>query len=226
MKYYPVFLNLNGKQALVVGGGIVAERKIEILLDCGALIDIISKKLTDKLNEFLESGKICRIGESFKENHLDNVFLVIAATNDERLNHKISNIAQTRGLLVNAVDQPADCNFIVPSILRKGDLLIAISTSGKSPSLAKKIRRDLEPQFGDEYASFLTLMGRIRDKILAKKLPQNENSQIFHEIANSDTLKALSHNDWEQVESILKRILPRDLITDDFLKGLIHRRGE
>jgi precorrin-2 dehydrogenase/sirohydrochlorin ferrochelatase len=125
--------------------------------------------------------------------------------------------------LINAVDQPADCNFIVPSIVKRGDLSIAISTSGKSPALARKIRKELEEQFGNEYETFLILMGRLRERVLSKGLLQKENSRIFHEIVNSGVLNALARDDWEEVEAILKKILPKDVdtkgILDDFVKS-------
>jgi len=211
MSYYPIFVELEGKTALVVGGGSVARRKVETLLEHGASINIISRELTDKLKELIEGGKIRKIGEDFKDEHLDGVFAVFAATDDKQLNHKISESAQKRGLFVNAVDQPADCNFIVPSIVKRGDLSIAISTSGKSPALAKKIRKELETQFGSEYETFLILMGRLREEILSKGFSQEENSRIFHEIVNSDILNALAEDDWKAVESTLRKIVPKDV---------------
>jgi precorrin-2 dehydrogenase/sirohydrochlorin ferrochelatase len=151
MGYYPVALDLNGKSVLVVGGGNVAERKVESLLAYNALIHIISRDLTYKLQSLVESGKIHRIDESFTEKHLEGILMVVAATDNKELNHRVSECAVKKGLLINAVDQPADCNFFFPSVVKKGDLSIAISTSGKSPALAKRIREELEIQFGNEF---------------------------------------------------------------------------
>ena len=214
MSYYPVFIELEGKTVLVVGGGKVAQRKVETLLKFGASIHIVSKGLTHKLKKLVESKKIHHIGEEFKDEHLDGAFLAIAATDDKLLNQKISKNARMRNLLINAVDQPSDCNFIVPSIINRGDLLIAISTSGKSPALAKRIRKDLEAQFGSEYEVFLTLMGRLRTDILSLGFSQKENSRIFNEIVDSGILNFMEKGDWEGVESALRRILPRDLALD------------
>lgn len=225
MSYYPIFLELEGKIALVIGGGRVSERKIETLLSYGASIDIVSKKLTDKLKGLVEVGRIRHLGEEFREAYLDSAFLVVAATDDKQLNHKVSERARERGLLVNAVDQPADCNFIVPSVVKRGDLLIAISTSGKSPALSKKIRRELERQFGREYETFLPLMGRLRKEILSKGLSQKENRRIFHEIVDSEILDALARNDLKAVESILRQILPEDLVIKEVLNDNVHSRG-
>ncbi|MBW2096406.1 MAG: bifunctional precorrin-2 dehydrogenase/sirohydrochlorin ferrochelatase [Deltaproteobacteria bacterium] len=157
MSYYPIFLNLSYKKALVVGGGLVAQRKVETLLEHGASTSVVSQKLTVRLKELAEEKKIQYLGPEFSEEYLDDMFLVIAATDDQELNHRVSLCAQERGLLVNAVDQPEDCNFIVPSIVRRGDLQVAISTSGKSPALARKLRQELEVQFGEEYEKLLSL---------------------------------------------------------------------
>jgi len=223
MTYYPIFLDLKGKKILVVGGGNVAERKIEALLDCGAKINIVSNELTDKLKNLVEVYGIRHLNEEFSEKHLEGIFLVIAATNDKQLNHKVSKIAKKMGLLINAVDQLPDCNFIVPSIVKRGDLLIAISTSGKSPALAQKIRKQLDTQFGSEYEAFLVLMGRVRKEMLSKGLSQEENSRIFHEIVESDVLDALLRDDLKRVESILRRILPEDVVLEECLKCLMNR---
>ena len=211
MSFYPVFIELEGQKVLVVGGGRVAQRKVETLLQFGASIQIISRDLTHKLKELVKAKEIHHIGEEFRDEHLDNAFLVIAATYDKQLNQKISESARKRHMLINAVDQPADCNFIVPSIVNRGNLLIAISTSGKSPAFAKKIRKQLEAQFGNEYEVFLTLMGRLREDVLSMGLSQSDNSRIFHEIVDSDILKFLARDDWEGVESALKHILPGEL---------------
>jgi len=211
MSYYPIFLQLEGMTALVVGGGGVAQRKVETLLAFGAKICIVSKELAPGLNRLADNGTIRFLGEEMQDAFFDDVSLVIAATDDAELNHQVSERARRRGLLVNAVDQPADCTFIVPSIVRKGDLMIAISTSGKSPALSKKIRKRLDAQFGDEYADFLSLMGDLRKALLAVKLPQPENSRIFHEIVESGILEALARRDLVFVEAALRQILPAEV---------------
>ena len=221
MAYYPVFIELEGETVLVVGGGEVARRKIESLLECGAFIHIVSKELIDKLKGLVKTGVIRHLGEEFRDEHLDEAFLVIAATDDKRLNHEISHIARRRGILINAVDQPADCSFIVPSVVRRGDLLMAISTSGKSPALARKIRKMLDSQFGSEYGAFLILMGRLRREILSKGFSQDQNRRIFQEIVDSDILEALAREDWSRVESTLKAILPEEVAIVDCLKALV-----
>ncbi len=224
MSYYPVFLDLDRKAVLVVGGGKVAERKVESLLAHGAMINIISLELTNKLELLVESGKIRRIDKAFTARHLKGVFMVVAATDNKELNHRVSESALKKGLLINAVDQPVDCNFFFPSIVKKGDLTIAISTSGKSPALSKRIRERLEIQYGNEYKPFLILMGLIRKDILSLNLSQEENSRIFHEIVDSCILKALADGDWEKVDIALSEILRKHISTHGILEKV--RRAE
>jgi precorrin-2 dehydrogenase/sirohydrochlorin ferrochelatase len=205
--YYPIFLNLKGKRTVVVGGGMVAQRKIDTLLEHGADVHVISRALTPELDREVKGGRVKHVGEEFSEAHLDGAFMVIAATDDADLNRRVSRAAQKRGLLINAVDQPDDCNFIVPSSLTRGDLRIAISTSGKSPAMARKVREDLERQFGNEYESFLNLMGRMRKEIIARRLSQKENSRIFRELIDSSILEAIGRDAWEEAASALSDIV-------------------
>ena len=217
MSYYPILIQLKGMKAVVVGGGVVAQRKIDTLLAYHADVHVISRELTPKLRKYLEEQRIKLCGHEFEDSHLDGAFVVIAATDDPLLNRRVSKKASARGLLVNAVDQPTDCNFIVPSVLRRGDLLVAVSTSGKSPAFAKKIRLELEGQFGDEYGSFLVLMGRLREEILEKELSQDENKQIFHQLVNSPILDAIAEKDWNEVATILNRIMHTEKSAEDVI---------
>ncbi|MDB9822885.1 bifunctional precorrin-2 dehydrogenase/sirohydrochlorin ferrochelatase [Deltaproteobacteria bacterium] len=222
MSYYPILVDLKGKKAVVVGGGIVAQRKIEALLECGADVYVISPALTPELQKHLEEEKITLQGREFSRDYIQGAFLVIAATDDPELNHRVSEFAREKGVLVNAVDQPSDCDFIVPSVIRRGDLLIAASTSGKSPAMAKRIREKLSSQFGNEYADFLVLMGRIRKDVLSRGLSQDENSRIFHELVDSNIIESIRRKDWKEVASDLERILgmrisPENVI--DYIKA-------
>lgn len=216
MSFYPVFVQLEGKKVVVVGGGNVAYRKVLALLECGAAIHLAGRELTQALREMVENKEIHFLGYEFSEDSLENAFMVIAATDDKELNHDISTCARKKGVLVNAVDQPPDCDFIVPSILKRGDLQIAISTSGKSPALARRIRKRLEAQFGEEYETFLAMMGRLRKEILSMGLPQKENSRIFQKIVDSDLLEDFSDGFSRRMEEYLKNVLPEQVN----LKGL------
>ncbi|MDY6971906.1 MAG: bifunctional precorrin-2 dehydrogenase/sirohydrochlorin ferrochelatase [Thermodesulfobacteriota bacterium] len=221
MSYYPIFVDLDGKKVLVVGGGRIAQRKAVTLIEFGALIHLVSDDLTSKLKELVEEGEITYLGTRFRDQDLDGAFLVVAATDDTGLNRRISASARGRGILINAVDQPSDCSFIVPSIVKRGNLVIAVSTSGKSPALAKKIRKELERQFGGEYETFLIVMERLRKEILRKGLSQEENSRIFHKIIDSSSFKAVAQGEWDRLESILCQILPEGMVVEDIFKDLV-----
>ena len=217
MSYYPIFIDLQGKKAIVVGGGTVAQRKIETLLECGAVVHVVARQLTPALSRYVEEGKIRLMGHEFRESYLNGASVVIAATDDPLINHQVSMNAREKGLLINAVDQPSDCNFIVPSVLRRGDLLIAVSTSGKSPALAKNVRETLEKKFGSEYELLLNLMGHLRKEILSRGLSQAENRRIFHKLVDSYLLKAIDDKNWNEAASIINRIIDTKLSSDDIL---------
>jgi len=216
-RYYPIFLDLEGKKVLVVGGGKVAQRKIETLIEHGALVQVISRKLDPHIASMAEKGLIQYAGQDFSESLLDGVFLVIAATSDASLNRLVSDKAQQKGLLVNAVDQPSECNFIVPSVLRRGDLVVAVSTSGKSPAFARKVREDLEKRFGDEFELFLTLMGNLRERILSQGLSQELNRELFEKLVASHILASIRDDDWERAASIVGEVLGRSFSPEEIM---------
>jgi precorrin-2 dehydrogenase / sirohydrochlorin ferrochelatase len=223
-RYYPILVDLRGRKVLVVGGGRVAHRKIITLLQHGASVEVAARDLDPPLADLAEQGLIGYRGREFSEDHLDGVFLVIAATSDAMLNHRVSEAAHSRGLLVNAVDQPSDCNFIVPSILRRGDLIVSVSTSGKSPAFARKIREDLEEHFGDEFESFLAIMGRLRERVLSLGLPQEQNKEIFEKLVASGLLSCLREKDWEAAASIVTEILGRPFASEEIMPYMRSRK--
>ncbi len=207
MKYYPAFLDLRGKKVLVVGGGLVAQRKIDTLLECEAAVSVVAKDLTPVLKRYVEEGRVRFSGTEFEDVHMQGARLVIAATDDQDLNRRVSLLARENGVLVNAVDQPPDCTFIVPSILRRGDLVIAVSTSGKSPALARRLRERLDRMFGPEYEPYLLLLGRLRDEILAGSLPSVERAEVFRSLVHSDLPDWIRIGEWERVASTLNKAL-------------------
>jgi precorrin-2 dehydrogenase/sirohydrochlorin ferrochelatase len=217
MPYYPILVDLKDKKTVVLGGGQVALRKIAALLECGADVNVVSRDLTTELQDLLTKGKIRLLDREFREDYLEGAFLVIASTDDPELNQRVSEIAREKGILVNAVDQPADCTFIVPSVIKRGDLLIAVSTSGKSPAMAKRIRERLSSQFGWEYGGFLLLMGKLRKEILSKGLTPEVNSRVFHELVDSPILDLIKRKDWNGVAEHLERILHIRISPEDVM---------
>ncbi len=163
MAGYPVVLNVCGRRCLVVGGGLVAWRKGQGLLLCGACVRIVAPSVVPELEEQAEKGQVEIIRRPFESEDLGDMFLVISATGDEVVNRRVAREAGARGILVNVVDQPDLCSFTVPAVLRRGDLTLAISTDGKSPAFARKIRDRLAGEFGPEYGPYVDFLGRMRD---------------------------------------------------------------
>ncbi len=217
MPYYPIFLDLRNKSVLVVGGGEVAERKILNLLKYGCNIHVVSHELTPQLEKLVAENKIQHIPEHSLNDAMSKACMVIAATDDPVVNRQIASRAKERGLLFNAVDQPRDCNFIMPSIVRSGDLQIAISSGGKSPALTKKIRKEMQTQFGPEYGSFVELLGILRAEVLARSDASSENKRTFENLVNSDLLELIRKGDIDGVKSTLKSILGESLPVDDIV---------
>jgi siroheme synthase-like protein len=165
--YYPVFLNIRGKKCLVVGGGAVALRRVEALLEHGAHVTAVSPCVTDGIRELAADGKVALVSEKYQTHNLQGMTLVIAATDDPATNRRVAREAAGRRIPVNVVDAPELCNFIVPAVVRRGDLTIAVSTGGESPALARKMRVQLEKQFGEEYAVLTRLVGDVRREMKA-----------------------------------------------------------
>jgi precorrin-2 dehydrogenase/sirohydrochlorin ferrochelatase len=160
---FPVLISLAGKNCLIIGGGQVAERKIADLLNYGANICVVCPHARDKVKQWADQGLICWHTREFVTNDLDSVYMVFVATNNRHLNQTIVLQCRQRGILVNAVDDPPNCDFYVPAILRRDSLVIGISTEGKSPMFAKKLRLQLEELIGEEYGQFVEILGNQRD---------------------------------------------------------------
>lgn len=198
--FYPIYINLNQQTCLVVGGGHVAERKVQALLDSGARVKVVSPVLTEQLRHWVAAGAVEYIDREYQSHDLPGAFLVISATDREAVNQQVANDCFKQGILVNVVDDPPKCNFYVPSVVRRGALSIAVSTNGRSPLLAAKIRRQLERQFGPEYGEFLELMGEVRREVLSRVADGDERRVIFEELVNSDILTLLKEKKYDQVK--------------------------
>lgn len=164
LKNYPIMLRLEGKRAVVVGGGKVAEQKVGSLIGTGAEIVVISPEVTEELERLAAGGTIKWKKKSYSEDDIQGAFLVFAATNDKTVNHLVSRSADAHQL-VNIVDNPQDSDFHVPSHFERGRLSIAVSTGGASPSLAKKLREQLEAQYDETYEEYLEFLFSAREWI-------------------------------------------------------------
>jgi len=160
--YFPAFLDLRGRRCLVVGGGPIAERKVLALLDCGARVCVVSPVATRALAALALAGRLDHRPRPFRPADLRGCALAVAASGREAVDRAVARAARARRVLLNAVDRPALCDLILPSVLRRGELQIAVSTGGRSPALARQIRQRLEPLFGPEYAALVERAGRER----------------------------------------------------------------
>ncbi|MCL6628100.1 MAG: bifunctional precorrin-2 dehydrogenase/sirohydrochlorin ferrochelatase [Armatimonadetes bacterium] len=198
MPHYPVNLDLRGRKCIVVGGGNVAERKVRVLLDFDANVIVVAPQLTIGLEEMADAGKIEHINEPFRPEFLQEAFLAIAATDDRETNSAVSSKAQELGVLVNVVDDPELCTFLVPAIVRRGNVVISISTSGKSPILAKQIKEKVESCIGPEYQYLADMLGALRDEIKAKYEDSAERKLAYQRILDSEVLDLLAQGKHEE----------------------------
>ncbi len=182
-KYYPIFLKIEQRLCVVVGGGAVAERKVKGLLEAGARVKVIAPEVTEELANLATQGQIELHQRPFQTGDLEGAWLVFAATNQRETQEAVSQEAQKKSIPCNIADDPQGSSFIVPSVVRRGRLQIALSTSGASPAVARRLREQLEDLFGPEYEEFLALMARWRREILNQDLPPEKRRQIFELLA-------------------------------------------
>ncbi|MBU4259266.1 MAG: bifunctional precorrin-2 dehydrogenase/sirohydrochlorin ferrochelatase [Proteobacteria bacterium] len=218
MRYYPVSLDMQNRKCLVVGGGSVGARKVMTLLECGAIVTVVSPDVTGKLLDLAEKKMIELKKRPYEPSDIDGIFLVIGATDNEELNWQINKDAERQNKLCNIADRPEACNFILPSIVNRGNLVIAISTSGKSPAFAKKMRQDLEKQFGEEYDEFLELMGAIRKKALSEKHEPEAHKNLFEQLINRGLVDMIRNHDEERINSLLLEIFGEGYRFEELMK--------
>ena len=187
---FPMFMKLAGKQCLVVGAGKVGEPKIGGLIDTGARIHVVAISTSDQVREWADVGKIELALRPFSTGDLDGKFLAVAATASRSLNELVYREAQQRGVLCNVVDVPELCDFFYPAVVRRGDLQIAISTAGQSPSLAQRLRQQLEHQFGEGYAAWVEQLGATRRLVLASDLDKETKLELLHSLASREAFEA------------------------------------
>ena len=194
-RLFPAFLKLAGRRVLVVGAGKVGESKIADLLDTGAIIKMVALQANDAVREWAQSGAIELEERAFVTNDLRNCFLVVAATSSPILNELLFFEARRQGVLCNVVDVPEKCDFYYPAVVKRGDLQIAISTAGQSPSLAQRLRRQLERQFGPAYAEWVAQLGATRRDVLKSNLAPEQKSELLKSLASQAAFDAMeAHN--------------------------------
>ena len=193
---YPAILLLDGRLAVVIGGGPVAERKVRTLREAGAKVRLVSDGVTRRLRDLADSGEIELVERRYARGDLVGAVVAVAATDDEEVNRGVYAEATEAGIPVNVVDNTALCTFIAPSIVRQGDLVVAISTGGAAPALAVRIRERLEREFGEEYARFLELTAELRETV---DIPgdQDDRAKAWYRVIDSDVLDLVRGGDME-----------------------------
>lgn len=185
-RLFPAFLNVRGRRCLIVGGGAIAEQKAAGLLSAGANLHLASPQATAGIQELADTGRLVWSSRAFLPSDLDGVFLVVAATADRAVNEAVFREADSRGVLCNAVDDPDHCHFQYPAVVRRGDLQIAISTAGRSPALAQRLRMELEAQFGAEYEPWVEWLGRVRQLLFRRNLEQQQRKTLLRRIVGRE----------------------------------------
>jgi len=194
-RLFPAFLKLADRRVLVVGAGKAGESKIADLLDTGATIKVLALRANETVHEWARSGLVELEERAFATNDLRNCFLVVAATSSPILNELVFFEARRRGVLCNVVDVPEKCDFYYPAVVKRGDLQIAISTAGQSPSLAQRLRHQLERQFGPAYAEWVAQLGATRRDVLKSNLAPEQKSELLKSLASQAAFDAMeAHN--------------------------------
>ena len=218
VRYYPLYFDLKGKTCVVVGGGAVAERKAARLVECGADTVVVSEDLTPELASMEREGKIRRFPDVYRPKYLEDAFIVIGATDRDEVNERVFADARRLGILVNVVDDPARCDFIVPSVVTRDDLVIAVSTGGKSPLLARRIREELEAWYGPEYGTLLSLLGRLRGAIVQGQGDSDDRRKKFESLLDAGLLEYIRKGDWNKVKELVRAITGEEVDMAEYKK--------
>lgn len=203
MKYYPVLLDVAARSCLVIGGGTVAARKVESLLDVAAVVTVVCPWAGAEITAWAAAGRLTWWRREYRAGDLAGCFLAYAATDDECLHERLAADARAAGVLLNVVDRPQWCDFIVPSVARRGDLVVAVSTSGRSPAMARRVRRDIEAMLVPEYECAIALFAGLRHHLAQLGWSFERRRDVFERLLDADLLGALQRADGAGVDRLL-----------------------
>ena len=204
MVFYPINLNIKDKKCVVIGGGIIATRKIKSLLVAQAQVLVISPQVTSIIQTLIDNQKINYIARDYQAGDIKGCFLVICATNNKKVNKMIAEEAESLGLLFNVIDDSTDSNFTVPAVIRRNDLLLTVSTNGKSPAVAKQIKAELSLIYGEEYGYFLNLIAKYRQELKTKVKTSKKRECFWRDNLNKDILTLLKEGKLDEAEAKIK----------------------
>jgi precorrin-2 dehydrogenase/sirohydrochlorin ferrochelatase len=198
--YYPAFLNVAGRQCVIVGGGKVAERKCLDLLKAGARVTIISPGITRTLQRYREKGHLKHICRNYRKGDIRSALIVIVATDSDATNGQVAADAARAGVLLNVVDNPSRCTFIAPSVLTRGPLTIAISTGGASPAMARTIRKEIEQRYGAEVSAYLRFVEGVRRRALRELSDKGERERFLKGLASDEMMALLRRRGFQEAK--------------------------
>jgi precorrin-2 dehydrogenase len=211
VSYYPVFLDLRGRRALVVGGGPVADQKVARLLRAGAEVTVVAPRAVESLVRLAEGGRLALFTRAYSPDDMRGIDLAIAATNDAGVNRGVSADARRSGVLVNVVDGPEQSSFIAPAILERGALQVAVSTSGASPSFAAFVRDRLAAEIGPEYEAALRVLRSVRERLRAEARPAAERKRVLASLAASGLVERVRAKDRPSVDRLLRSLVGEEV---------------
>ena len=204
---YPICLDIAGKLCVVIGGGLVAVRKVQGLLEAGGRVVVVSPVLCPELAALVEAGGCRWERRPYRQGDLAGACLAFAATDEPSVQEQVISEASQRGVPINVIDRPAACDFHVPATVRRGDLLLAVSTGGRSPALAARIRARLQEQYGTEYESLLELLGRLRPQIIEAAATPAQRRELFARLLEADLAGWIRTGRWDRIEGHLREVL-------------------
>ena len=208
MRYYPIYLNLTDKRSIVVGGGTIAEGKVNGLLEADAKVVVIAPEVTLGVRKLAESGKVIWEQRVYRDGDLEGAAIAISATDDPQINHQVWEEADRRGILINVVDDVPYCNFIAPAIVRRGDITLAISTNGKMPALSAHLRREMERTFGEEYVRALEMTTPMREELGEQHLDYTVRQRLWRKLfEETDMINLLRKGDDEAARKLAREVL-------------------
>jgi len=206
MGYYPIALRLDGRSCVVIGGGDVATRKVEVLLATGGRVTVIAPRLTPTLAGLADTHEVLHHARHYHRGDLAGAFLAVVATDDGVVQRAVAGEAEAERVLLNVVDEPALCGFIVPAVVKRGSVTVAVSTGGSSPALARKMRERLAEQIGQEYGLLADVLGRLRERLAASM----ERQEMFGRLVDSPALIWLREGRFDDVDRLLAEVVGAD----------------
>jgi precorrin-2 dehydrogenase/sirohydrochlorin ferrochelatase len=211
-KYLPICLNLEGRSAVIVGGGNVGTQKVSDFLGCGAVVTVVSPQVSAGIRRAAESGEIALVERRYEFGDIAGAFLVVVATDDPKTNSEIYAEATAAGQLVNVCDDPPHCNYIFASKVERGPLTVSVFTHGSAPAFAKRVRRELEAWLGPEYGELAELLAELRPQVKALEgLTQPERQRIFERLVYSDLLLLFREGEREQAHRRARELMDAEL---------------